>query len=33
VIAVLTAPHRGVYSTAIRFGVPERYVFVFHPLG
>ena len=28
-IAVLTATVRCVYSSAIRFGVPERYVFAF----
>ena len=32
-IAVLTRVHRGVYSSAIRFGVPERYVFAFRPPG
>lgn len=31
VIAVLTATVRCVYSTAIRFGVPKRYVFAFCP--
>ena len=30
-IAVLTAAYPSVYSTAIRFGVPERYVFAFRP--
>jgi hypothetical protein len=30
-IAVLTGARRGVYSSAIRFGVPERYVFAFRP--
>ena len=31
VIAVLTATVRCVYSTAIRSGVPKRYVFAFCP--